>query len=240
MRRVLIHCVLFIVVLLSQGVRASAQSATNGKPSVPQFDEWTEEFNGDKLDDKKWEKFTFEGASGGKLEVKDGQIQIRSTGKTRAGIRTRESFSGDKFAVEGRVAKVGAAYPDPGSNASTLGFATLTILFDGSGRNRIEWMVTSEGTMEAWSVIEGRGERLDNRKLGTKMKDPVLLVVRKGDEFSFYINDTKGGPQDAQLGLTSTLKNLPKAFHVMLYGYGSSENNWDGVRVVVPKSRQEM
>ena len=129
----------------------------------------------------------------------------------------------------------GAAFPEPGSGISTLGFGTLTVLFDGSGRNRIEWMLTSEGTLEAWSVVDGRGERLDNKKLGTKMKDPVLLIVRKGDEYRFYINDSKGEPQDAQLGLTATVKNLPKSFHVMLYGYGSSENNWDGVRIVVPK-----
>ncbi|MDQ3751021.1 MAG: hypothetical protein M3367_18685 [Acidobacteriota bacterium] len=207
-------------------------AATQNKP---QFEEWSDDFTSDKLDEKKWEKFTFEGGSGGKLEVKDGEVKIRSAGKTRAGIRTKDSFSGDRFAVEGRLSKVGAAYPEPGSRISTLGFGTLTVLFDGSGRNRIEWMLTSEGTFEAWSVVDGRSERLDNKKLATKMKNPVLLIVRKGDEFSFYINDPKGAPQDAQLGLTATVKNLPKSFHVMLYGYGSSENNWDGVRVVVPK-----
>ena len=62
-----------------------------------------------------------------------------------------------------------------------------------------------------------------------------LCAVQKGDESSFYLNDAKGAPQDAQLALTKTVKNLPKSFHVMLYGYGSSENNWDGVRVTVPK-----
>jgi hypothetical protein len=231
---------LFVYALLAAVVSAGATvgaRAQNPQPpqSPAQFQEWTDEFDGDKLDEKKWEKFTFEGASGGKLEVKNGILQIRSGARTRAGIRTKESFSGDRFAVEGRISKVGAAYPEPGSRESTLGFGTLTILFDGSGRNRIEWLLTSEGTMEAWSVIDGRGERLDNKKLGTKMKDPVLLIVRKGDEFSFYINDPKGKPQDAQLGLTTTIRNLPKSFHVMLYGYGSSENNWDGVRIVVPK-----
>jgi hypothetical protein len=89
--------------------------------------------------------------------------------------------------------------------------------------------------MEAWAVTDGRGERLDNKKLGTKMKDPVLLIVRKGEEFSFYINDPKGDPRSPQLGLTKTIKNMPKTFHVMLYGFGSSENNWDGVRVAVQK-----
>ncbi len=211
---------------------SASPSSTQNKP---QYEEWSDDFAGDKLDEKKWEKFTFEGGSGGKLEVKDGMVKIRSAGKTRAGIRTKNSFSGDRFAVEGRLAKVGASFPEPGSNTSTLGFGTLTVLFDGSGRNRIEWMLTSEGTLEAWSVVDSRGERLDNKKLATKMKNPVLLIVRKGDEFSFYLNDAKGAPQDAQLALTAIIKNLPKSFHVMLYGYGSSENNWDGVRVVIPK-----
>lgn len=203
--------------------------------AAPQLIQWSDDFSGDKLDAKKWEKFTFEGGSGGKIEVKDGEVKIRSANGTRAGIRTKESFSGDRFAVEGRVAKVGASFPDPGNDASKRGFATLTILFDGAGRNRIEWILTSDGGLEAWSVVDGRGEQLDNRKLGTKMKNPVLLVGRKGDEFSFFLNDAKGKPQDAQLALKATVKNLPKSFRVMLYGFGSSENNWDAVSVVVPK-----
>jgi len=228
------------ILIAALGLKAQVQ-AQETKPSPVttqsklQFEEWSDDFTGDKLDEKKWEKFTFEGGSGGKLEVKDGTVQIRSASKTRAGIRTKDSFSGDRFAVEARLSKVGAAFPEPGSSISTLGFGTLTVLFDGSGRNRIEWMLTSEGTLEAWSIVDGRGERLDNKKLGTKMKNLVLLIVRKDNEFSFFINDAKGAPQDAQLALTATVKNLPKSFHVMLYGYGSSENNWDGVRVAVPK-----
>ena len=69
------------------------------------------------------------------------------------------------------------------------------------------------------------------------MKNPVLMLVRKGDEFSFYINDPKGVPQEAQLGLKTTIKNLPKSFRVMLYGYGTSENNWDSVRITTPQSK---
>lgn len=228
------------VFLTIGGSTVSAQKTKTGTSAAagqnrPQFEEWSEEFNGDKLNEERWEKFTFEGGSGGKLEVKNGEVRIRSASKTRSGIRTKNSFSGDRFAVEGRLAKVGSAFPESGSSISTLGFGTLTILFDGSGRNRIEWLLTSEGTLEAWSVVDGRGERLDNKKLATKMKNPSLMIVRKGDDFSFYINDPKGAPQDAQLGVTATVKNLPKSFHVMLYGYGSSENNWDGVRVAVPK-----
>lgn len=218
-------------------LRAQQSSpATTAKQTAAQFIEWSEDFTGDRLDETKREKFTFEGGSGGKLEVRDGEVRIRSTAGTRAGIRTKENFSGDLFAVEARIARVSAGMPEHGSDKSPLGFGTLTILFDGSGRNRIEWILTSEGTFEAWSVVDGRGERLDNKKLGTKMKNPILLIVRKGDEFSFYINDPKGAAQDAQLGLKTTIKNLPKSFRVMLYGYGTSENNWDGVRITTPKS----
>ena len=201
----------------------------------PQFDEWKDDFSAEKLDETKWEKFTFEGGSGGKLEVKDGEIRIRSSNRTRAGIRSVESFSGDRFIVEAQVAKVGSAYPEPGNNDVPLGFANLTILFDGSGRNRIEWNLRSDGNLEAWVIKDGQGERLDNRKLAIKMKDPFLSIVRRGDEFLFVINKADGKPEEAQIGLTKTIKNMPKTFRVMLYGYGSSENNWSSARVVVAK-----
>lgn len=213
----------------------AAQTPSPSPKAAPQFDEWSEDFSGEKLDEAKWEKFTFEGGGGGKLEVKDGEVRIRSAGKTRAGIRSSRAFTGDRFIAEAQVAKVGPAYPDPGSNASTIGFAALTILFDGSGRNRIEWILTSEGTFEAWAVTDGRGERLDARNLGTKMKNPVLSVVRRGDEFLFVINSPDGKPEDARVGLTKTIRNMPKSFHLMLYGFGSSENHWSSARVVVAK-----
>lgn len=201
----------------------------------PQLEQWSDDFSGVKLDEAKWEKFTFEGGSGGKLEVEGGEVRMRGTSKTRAGIRSRNAFVGDRWIAEAHLAKVGAGFPEPGSSGPTLGFGTLTILFDGSGRNRIEWLLTSEGTFEAWAVTDGRGERLDNRKLGTKMKNPVLSVVRRGDEFLFVINSADGKPEDAQVGLKATVKNMPKSFYLMLYGYGSSENNWSSARVVVAK-----
>jgi hypothetical protein len=223
---------LFIFLVAGTNVTPAQQST----PSLsPQVEEWSDDFSGDKLNEKKWEKFTFEGASGGKLEVKGGEVRIRSAGKTRAGIRSVDAFTGDRWIAEASLAKVGAGLPEPGSTGQTLGFASLTILFDGSGRNRIEWILTSEGTFEAWAVRDGQGERLDNRKLGTKMKTPVLSVVRRGDEFLFVINSADGKPEEAQIGLRATVKNLPRAFHLMLYGYGSSENNWDSARVVVAK-----
>jgi len=201
----------------------------------PAFEEWADDFAGAALDETKWERYSFEGGGGGKLEVRDGQVRIRSAADTRSGIRSRKEFSSDRFMVEARLAKVGPQLPQPGKRANDLGTAALTILFDGSGRNRVEWILTSEGTLEAWAVRDGRGERLDDRKLATKMKNPVLAVVRRGDEFLFILNGPDSPPQDAQVGLRKTIKNLPRSFHVMLYGFGSSENDWDAARVTVQK-----
>ncbi|MDQ3181656.1 MAG: hypothetical protein M3Q33_14195 [Acidobacteriota bacterium] len=220
----------------AQGKPKSPDSSTpSTKPTEQQFEEWADQFTGDKLDETKWEKFTFAGGSGGRLEVKDGEVRIRSGNNTRAGIRSVKTFTGDRFIAEAHLAKVGAAYPEPGNNDAAVGFANLTILFDGSGRNRVEWILNSNGNFEAWAVTDGRGERLDKLNLATKMKNPVLSIVRRGDEFLFVLNSAEGKPQDAQVGLSTTVKNMPKSFRVMLYGYGSSENNWDWARVVVAK-----
>jgi len=39
----------------------------------------------------------FEGGSGGKLEIKDGEVRIRSSAKTRAEIRTKNEFTGERL-----------------------------------------------------------------------------------------------------------------------------------------------
>ena len=231
---------MFCFVTLLSGAKLSAlaqeQSQTASQQTAKmQTAEWSDDFNGDKLDEAKWEKFSFEGGGGGKLELKNGEVRIRSTNKSRAGIRTKESFISERFIAEAHLAKVGAAYPEPGENNSTLGFGALTILFDGAGRNRIEWILTGEGTFEAWVTRDGQGERLDNKKLATKMKNPVLAIARVGDVFKFIINSADGKPEDAQVGLQTTIKNMPKSFTLMLYGYSSSENNWDWARVVTVK-----
>jgi hypothetical protein len=199
------------------------------------MEQWVDEFDGGALDESKWERFTFEGGGGGKLEVAGGQLRLRSANKTRAGVRSKPTFIADRFSVEAVVAKVAPQLPDAGDRASPLGFATLTILFDGAGRNRVEWINTSERTLEAWAVVDGVGERLDNRKLALKFDNPVLAIIRRGDEFLFVVNKPDGTPQDAQIALTKTVKNLPRTFRVMLYGFGSSQNNWDSVRVVTAK-----
>ncbi|MFL6256811.1 MAG: hypothetical protein ACJ74T_17535 [Pyrinomonadaceae bacterium] len=222
---------LLVLVSAATGARTAPQTAQQ----QPAFDEWSDGFDGSVLNETKWERFSFEGAGGGKLEVKEGELRIRSLNGSRAGVRSRQTFTGDRFSVEAKVARVGQQVLMPGDNSSPLGFASLTLLFDGSGRNRIEWILTSEGTFEAWSVVDGRGERLDNRKLGTKLKNPVIAIVRRGDEFLFVLNGPDSPPEQAQVGLKKTIRNLPGTFHVMLYGFGSSQNEWDAVRVVTLK-----
>jgi hypothetical protein len=226
-----------LVALVAAHASANAQQQQPSQQAAqpPAFDQWEDGFQSNTLDESKWERFSFEGAGGGKVEVKDGAVHIRSANGSRAGIRSKQSFTAERFSVEAKVAGVGPQVLSPGDRQAPLGFAALTILFDGSGRNRIEWILTSEGTFEAWSIVDGRGERLDNRKLGTKMKNPVLGIVRRGDEFLFVINGPDSPPQDAQVGLQKTIKNLPRSFHVMLYGFGSSENDWDALRVVTLK-----
>jgi hypothetical protein len=218
--------------------KSSRQQSSSPQQSAqpqPAFEQWADDFNGSALDEAKWERFSFEGAGGGKLELKEGELRIRSMNGSRAGVRSRQSFAADKFSVEAKIARVGQQILLPGDKGSPLGFAALTLLFDGSGRNRVEWVLTSEGTFEAWSIVDGRGERIDDRKLGTKLKNPVVAIVRRGDEFLFVLNAPDSPPEAAQVGLRKTIKNLPRAFHVMLYGFGSSENDWDDVRVVTLK-----
>jgi hypothetical protein len=206
---------------------ASAQQATPAKPQTPGVDEWGDDFSGTELSEKNWERFSFEGGNGGTLKVADGQLQLRSVSGARSGVRSKQSFNGDHFVINAVLAKVGTGLPEPGQPSAPLGNAIVTVLFDSSGRNRVEWLLTSEGMFEAWSVVDGRPERLDNRNLATKATTPTLSIARRGDEYLFALN--------GQVGLQKTVKNLPKSFRLMLYGYGSSENNWDSVQVLVTK-----
>src|SRR5882724_3874517 len=204
------------------------KSAQSPKPSAaPAVEEWGDDFNGKELDQTKWERFSFEGGNGGKFTVEEGQLRMRGVGGARSGVRSTNAFTGDRFVINAVLAKVGAGLPEPGQSATQPGNAILTVLFDSSGRNRIEWILTSEGIFEAWSMIDGRGERLDSRNLATKVINPTLSIARRGDEYLFALN--------GQVGLKKTIKNLPLGFHVMLYGYGLSENNWDSVQVLMSK-----
>ncbi len=217
---------LFVVCASAQDAQPTpAQPAQQGGP---QLNEWGDTFDGNKLDEAKWERFTFEGGSGGKFEIKDGQLRMRSIPDSRAGVRSRQEFSGERFIVEATVAKAGVMMPKPDeAGGGRPGNAVLAVLFDSSGRNRVEWLLTSEGIFEAWVITDGRSERIDNRKLGTKAANPTISIARKGDEYFFALN--------GQVGLQRNIRSLPSAFRVMLYGFSTSENNWDSVRVVTVK-----
>jgi hypothetical protein len=228
--RIIMASLFVCLSLLGNNPNASAQetapSTSQSTQTAPALSEWADNFDGDKLDETKWEPFSLEGGSVGKLEVKDGQLQMRGGGGSRAGVRSQE-FASDRFIVEATITKVGIGLPQAGQSSAPPGNAILTILFDGSGRNRIEWLLTSEGVFEAWAMVEGKAERFDNRKTGTKIKNPTISIARKGNDYFFALN--------GQVGLQKNVKNMPRAFRVMLYGFGSSENNWDSVRVVTVK-----
>jgi hypothetical protein len=121
------------------------------------------------------------------------------------------------------VAKVSGQLPQPGQESYQPGYAILTVLFGGNATNRIEWIFKSDGLFEAWVMVDGRGERLDNGKLGTKEKNPRIGIGRRGDAVFFMLN--------GEVGLQRTLRGLSNDFKVMLYGFGSTENYWDAINV---------
>jgi opacity protein-like surface antigen len=217
-------CLSAACALAQEGTAAPPQPQPQPQPQVAQ---WTDNFDGAQLDAGKWERFSFQGTSGGKLKVEAGELRMRGMNGSRSGVRSKQSFTGDRFIFEATIAKVEMTLPAPDQKDTAPGTAVLAIMFDGSGRNRVEWLWTSEKTLEAWAVVDGAGERLDNRKLGTKLKNPTLGIVRRGDEFLFMLN--------GQEGLSKTIKNMPRSFRVMLYGWSSAENHWDSARVVTAK-----
>jgi len=202
-----------------QGLAAPAIVETR-KPT----DGWVDNFEGQAMDAARWERFTFEGGGDAKVEVAGGQLRLRGLKGSRSGVRSKQTFTGESFTVEATLGKVGTALPDSEQRGVPSGHAILTVLFDGSERNRLEWILTSEGTFEAWAIVDGRGARLDDQNLGTNIGNPSLGIVRRGDEFTFTVN--------GQEAFRKTVKNIGRDFQVMLYGYSSSENNWDSVRVV--------
>jgi hypothetical protein len=217
-------CLGSVLVVAQQPQPSASPSARQNPSTAPAVNEWIDNFDGSILDAARWERHTFEGGGGGRVQVEGGQLRMRGMGGSRSGVRTQATFTGDRFIVEATVARVGAALPVPGGPSTVSGNAILCVLFNGSERNRIEWILTSEGRFEAWSVVNGRGERLDNNSLGTQNRTPTIGIVRRGDEYLFVLN--------GEVGLQRTIRNTPRNFRVMLYGFGSSENNWDSVRVV--------
>lgn len=202
--------------------RGQSQPPAAGQAQPPQVETWEDDFEGDRLDESKWELHSFEGG-GGKVEVKDKQLRLRGSEGSRAGVRSRKSFTGDRFFVEAALLKVGERAPQAGEQGMQVGTGVLTVLFDGNAANRIEWLLRSDGAFEAWVAVDGRMERVDNRKLATKQKSPRLGVARRGDKVFFMLN--------GEVGLEQTVRAMGSSFKVMLYGFGTTENHWDSLRV---------
>ncbi|HYG97722.1 MAG TPA: hypothetical protein VD837_01235 [Terriglobales bacterium] len=213
--------IILALALLIGSPALEAQQTATSQQSVPAFSEWTDDFGGQALDPSKWERFTFEGASGGKVEVREGALRMRGLGGSRFGVRSVPEFSGDRFIVEAKLPG------RPVANGIPVANAVLTVLFDSAGRNRLEWIWRSDGRFEAWRVKDGRGEQLDNRNLATNEIAPTIAMARRGDALMFLLN--------GEVGVEKKFNDLPKNFHVMLYGFGESENDWDSVRVVTVK-----
>ena len=152
---------------------------------------------------------------------------MRGAGQSRSGVRSKQNFHADRFYVEASLSKVVEQLPQPGAAAYVPGYAIVTVLFDGTATNRLEWILRSDGGFEAWAMIDGKSERLDNRKLGTKEKTPRLGIARRGDQIFFMLN--------REVGLQHTIRDLPQDFKVMLYGFGSTENHWAAIYVQTPK-----
>ena len=218
----------FVVALLAPIVQAAAQqpapSAAQTSPATqPEIVNWVDEFDGERLDETKWELYTFQGGGGGKVEVKDKLLKMRGAGGSRSGVRSRQTFSGDRFLVEATLAKVGVRTPEQGEGGFPPGTAVLTVLFDGNANNRIEWLLRSDGIFEAWVSVDGRMERVDKGNRGTKEKNPVLGIGRRGEQILFLLN--------GEIGLEHTVRGMSSNFKVMLYGFGNTENHWDSIKV---------
>jgi hypothetical protein len=210
------------LMLLAACLAAAGQQPAPAQGAQPPVAEWKDDFDGDKLDEAKWEKYTFAGG-GGKAEVKEKQLRLRGGEQSRSGVRSRQTFAGERFFVQAQVARVGERAPEQGEQGMQAGTAVLTVLFGGSPSNRVEWLLRSDGLFEAWVSVDGRMERIDNRKLATKAKSLWLGIGRRGDQLYLMVND--------KVALEHTQRGMASDFKVMLYGYGTTENNWDAVSV---------
>lgn len=215
------------VILAVTSSAAARQQPAQAQGAQPAVEEWKDDFDGDKLDEAKWERYTFEGGGGGKVEVREKQLRMRGGEGSRSGVRSKQSFTGDRFFVQAHVTKVGERAPQPGEQGMQAGTGILTVLFGGSTNNRIEWLLRSDGIFEAWVSVDGRMERIDNRQLGTKAKSLWLGVGRKGDQIFLMVND--------KVALERQVRGMGSDFKVMLYGFGTTETSWDAVTVQTMK-----
>jgi hypothetical protein len=209
-----------ITCLLLLLLSSALLSQESSKTQTPPIDQWVDNFDGSGLGPR-WERFSFEGPSAATIEVRDGVLRVRGVENGRAGVRSAQVLHSDRFIFEAVLAGLPKAFNQP------IGFASLAVLLDSSGANRIEWILRSDGMLEAWYVKDGRGERLDNSRMATKEKTPALAIVRRGENVMFVLN--------GEIGIQKKIAGMPLDFTVMLYGWGNSESYWDSVRLVTAK-----
>ena len=209
-----------------QPAPGQAPPAAQAPGAQPAVEEWSDDFDGERLDETKWERYTFEGG-GGKSEVKDKQLRMRGAGDSRSGVRSKQLFTGERFYVQAALTKVSERAPQPGEQGMQVGTAILTVLFGGNTSNRIEWLLRSDGLFEAWVTIDGRMERIDDRRKGTKAKPLWLGIERGGEQIRFRAN--------GQVVYERNVRGLSPTFKVMLYGFGTTENSWDSISVQTMK-----
>ncbi|HYO90475.1 MAG TPA: hypothetical protein VEQ40_02520, partial [Pyrinomonadaceae bacterium] len=87
---------IFACTALSSQAHGQSQPQQQAAPVV---DEWTDGFDGKSLDSTKWEVFNLEGGAG-KVDIKDGQLQMRGHSGSRAGVRSKPTFTAERFIVE--------------------------------------------------------------------------------------------------------------------------------------------
>src|SRR5882672_6820899 len=94
-RLLLISLVLGVAVVASLAQEKTSPPTQSPKPStVPNVEEWGDDFNGKELDQTKWERFSFEGGNGGKFTVEEGQLRMRGVSGARSGVRSTNTFTG--------------------------------------------------------------------------------------------------------------------------------------------------
>lgn len=218
-----------VIIAASLSTAGQQQPApTQGAPGAatqgaqPAIEEWKDDFDSERLDETKWERYTFEGG-GGKAEIKEKQLRTRGSEDSRSGVRSRKTFSGERFFVQAQLTKVSQRAPQPNEQGMQAGTAILTVMFGGSSSNRIEWLLRSDGIFEAWLNVDGRMERIDNRQLATKAKSMWLGIGRRGDQIFLMVND--------KVALERKVRGLGSNFKVMLYGFGTTETSWDAITV---------
>ena len=218
-----VRTLVVFVALLASAHAASAQTPSAQAPSAqPPIEQWGDDFDGDRLDETKWEPYTFDGG-GGKVEVKDKMLRMHGSADSRSGVRSKQTFRAERFYVEAKLDKVSPRAPRPGEESFQPGIAILTVLFDGNPANRLEWILKSDGNFEAWQNVDGRMMKVDNGKLATKEKSPRLGIARRNEKIFFMLN--------GQVGLEREVRGVSANFKVMLYGFGTTENSWDSIMV---------